>query len=66
MSQRCEEMLHPVIPVSPAPEGACRGAAACTAALAEAAGQGPVTVVLECYPGGKPGRGAGPGAAAGL
>ena len=21
MSQRCEEMLHPVIPVSPAPEG---------------------------------------------
>ena len=51
MSQHCEEMLHPVIPVSPAPEGACRGAAACTAALAEAAGQGPVTVVLECYPG---------------
>ena len=39
MSQHCEEMLHPVIPVSPAPEGACRGAAACTAALAEAAGQ---------------------------
>ena len=52
MTQRCEEMLHPVMPVSPQAGGARRGTADCTAALAAAlAGRGEVTVVAECYPG---------------
>ena len=52
MTQRCEEMLHPVMPVSPQAGGACRGTADCAAALADAlAGRGQVTVVAECYPG---------------
>ena len=36
MTQRCEEMLHPVMPVSPQAGGACRGTADCAAALADA------------------------------
>ena len=52
MSQRAEEMLHPVLPFAPAAGGACRGTAACADALAKAlAGRERVTVVLECYPG---------------
>ena len=52
MSQRTEEMLHPVLPFAPAAGGACRGTAACADALAKAlAGRERVTVVLECYPG---------------
>lgn len=52
MTQRCEEMLHPVMPISPQAGGACRGTADCAAALADAlAGRGQVTVVAECYPG---------------
>ena len=51
MSQRTEEMLHPVLPFAPAAGGACRGTAACADALAKAlAGRERVTVVLECYP----------------
>ncbi len=52
MSQRAEEMLHPVLPLALAAGGACRGTAACADALAKAlAGRERVTVVLECYPG---------------
>ena len=36
MSQRTEEMLHPVLPFAPAAGGACRGTAACADALAKA------------------------------
>ena len=52
MSQRCEEMLHPVIPIAPSSEGAYRGLDACAAALADVLrDRQSVTVVVECYPG---------------
>ena len=52
MSQRCEEMLHPIIPIAPSSEGAYRGLDACAAALADVLrDRQSVTVVVECYPG---------------
>ena len=52
MSQLSEEMLRPVLPISPHEDGACRGAEPCRAALSAAlAGRERVTIVLECYPG---------------
>ena len=52
MSQLSEEMLRPVLPISPREDGACRGAEPCRAAISAAlAGRERVTIVLECYPG---------------
>lgn len=52
MTERCEEMLHPILPIAAQAKSACRGTEACAAALAKAlAGRDKVTVALECFPG---------------
>ncbi len=52
MTERCEEMLHPILPIAAQAKSACRGTEACAAALAKAlAGRDKVTVAWECFPG---------------
>ena len=36
MTERCEEMLHPILPIAAQAKSACRGTEACAAALAKA------------------------------
>lgn len=52
MTERCEEMLHPILPIAAQAKSACRGTEACAAALTKAlAGRAEVIVAWECFPG---------------